>query len=113
MDSFRIYGLHLLEEKASLKGVDMVSLGDVVMALTGYQVAESQLYQEDSTWGYLELNDDGNSVSSGNMSPDFRKMWRYGCPKSPDWDGDVELDSVDVGRGGGWRKYGGPPSTSD
>ena len=23
-------------------------------------------------------------------------MWRYGCPISPDWDGDLELDSVEV-----------------
>ena len=28
--------------------------------------------------------------SSGGQSPDFGDMWRYGCPKSPDWDGDVE-----------------------
>ena len=39
--------------------------------------------------------DDGDSVSSGSMSADLGEMWRYGCPKSPDWDGDVELDSVD------------------
>ena len=30
------------------------------------------------------------SVSSGSLSPDFGDTWRYGCPKSPDWDSDVE-----------------------
>ena len=28
--------------------------------------------------------------SSGSQSPILGDMWRYGCPKSPDWDGDVE-----------------------
>ena len=28
--------------------------------------------------------------SSGGQFPDLRDMWRHGCPKSPDWDSDVE-----------------------
>ena len=28
--------------------------------------------------------------SSGSQSPDSGDIWRYGCPKSPDWDSDVE-----------------------
>ena len=28
--------------------------------------------------------------SSGSQSPDLRDKWRYGCPKSPDWDSVVE-----------------------
>ena len=32
----------------------------------------------------------GEAGSSGSQSPDLGDMWRYGCPKSPDWDGDVE-----------------------
>ena len=40
----------------------------------------------------LEGDVDGStSMSSGNLSPDPGKMWRYGCPKSPDWDSDVDL----------------------
>ena len=29
------------------------------------------------------------------MSPHLGDVWRYGCSKSPDWDVDVELDSVE------------------
>ena len=32
----------------------------------------------------------GENGSSGCQSPDFGDMWRYGYPKSPDWDGNVE-----------------------
>ena len=46
------------------------------------------------------------------LSLDLREMWRDGCPTSLDWDGDVEVVSAEV-VGGGWRKHGGPPSTSD
>ena len=78
MDSFRKSGLHFPEEKApssnTQKGVNMASLGDTVMALTGYQVADSQSYQACSTRGYPEFNDDGNSVSSGSMSLDLGEM---------------------------------------
>ena len=30
------------------------------------------------------------------MSPDLGEMWRHGCQKSQDLDGDAELDSVEV-----------------
>ena len=33
---------------------------------------------------------EGEAGSSGSQSPDLGDMWRYGCPKSSDWDGDVE-----------------------
>ena len=36
----------------------------------------------------LAAGEDGSSCS---QSPDLGDMWRYGCPKSPDWDGNVEL----------------------
>ena len=29
-------------------------------------------------------------VASGSQSPDLGDMWRYGCPRSPDWDGNVQ-----------------------
>ena len=31
----------------------------------------------------------GEARSCGSRSPDLEDMWRYGCPKSPDWDGSV------------------------
>ena len=37
--------------------------------------------------------DNNDTVSSRSMSPDLGDVWRYGCRRSPDWDGDVELDS--------------------
>ena len=50
---------------------------------------------------YCDLcsNDDGDPVSSGSTSPGLGEMWQYGCPRSPDWNGDVELDSVEVEEG--------------
>ena len=33
--------------------------------------------------------DDNVSISSGSLSPDLGEMWRYGCPKSLDWDSDT------------------------
>ena len=29
------------------------------------------------------------------MSPDLGEMWRQGCPKSPEWEGELELGSAD------------------
>ena len=49
------------------------------------------MYLADSTQGYPEFDGDGDSVSRGGMSPDLGEMWRYGCPKSPDWDSEVEV----------------------
>ena len=52
MDSFRRRGLHLPREETPSCGqveVDVAFFGDEVMALTGYQVGETQLYQPDST----------------------------------------------------------------
>ena len=33
---------------------------------------------------------EGEAGSSGSQSPDLGDMWRYGCPKSSDWDAGVE-----------------------
>ena len=35
--------------------------------------------------------DESTSMSSGSLSPDFGGMWRNGCPKSPDWDSDIDI----------------------
>ena len=99
MDSFRKRGLHLPQEETPPDGqgdVDMTSFGEAVMA-SGYQVAEKQLHLADSTRGDIEFNDDGDSISSGSMSPDLREKWRYACPKSPDWDSEIEMNSVEEG----------------
>ena len=39
----------------------------------------------------------GVSGSSGSQSPDLGVVWRYGCPKSPDWDSDGESWSESEG----------------
>ena len=36
------------------------------------------------------LSAEGEAGSRGSQSPDPGDMWRCGCPKSPDWDSDVE-----------------------
>ena len=51
------------------------------MALSGYQVAETQLCLEDGTRSYRDFHEDGDSVSSGSLSLDLGEMWRSGCPK--------------------------------
>ena len=33
---------------------------------------------------------DYEAGSSGSQSPDPGDMWKYGCPESTDWDGDVD-----------------------
>ena len=41
--------------------------------------------------------DDNVSVTSGSMSLDLGDMWKHGCPKSPDWDGDIDVWPVGQG----------------
>ena len=36
------------------------------------------------------MAEENASVSSGSLSPRLGDTWRYGCPKSPDWDSDVD-----------------------
>ena len=47
--------------------------------------------------------DENNSVSSGSLSPELVDVWRYSCPKSPDWDNDIDL--LDRGRGSQRRRH--------
>ena len=64
MDSFRRRGLHLPRKETLPIGqeeVDMASFGDAAMALSGYQVAERQLYPADTTRSFPEFDDDGDS----------------------------------------------------
>ena len=35
--------------------------------------------------------DESVSVTSGSMPPDLGDMWKYGCPKSPDWSSDIDV----------------------
>ena len=47
------------------------------------------------------LAEEGRVESSGCRSPDLGDMWRYGCPKSPIWQGEDEAwpedESVSLG----------------
>ena len=92
MEGIRSDGFKTIKKTppAGSEEMDIASFGNAVIALMRDQSPEALLHQATSTWGYTE-----NPVSSGSMSPDFGEMWRYGCPKSPDWDGDLELDSVE------------------
>ena len=40
--------------------------------------------------GLPPLAAEGEAGSSGSQSPDLGDTWKYGCPKCPDWDSDVE-----------------------
>ena len=71
------------------------SLGDAVMSLTGYQIADEKIRLACSRRVYPETVDDIDTVTSGSMSPDLGHMWRQGCPQSPELEGELELGSVD------------------
>ena len=89
MDSIRQFGLHPLQ-KETPQGeqgvVDMASFKNTLVASSGNQAAEAQLYRTDNTWTHPVSLDDGASISGGRLSPDLGDMWRYGCLRSPDWD---------------------------
>ena len=72
----------------------MTSSRDTLVALSGNQTAEAQLYQADKTRAYPGYASDNASISSGSLSPDLGEMWKYGCPRSLDWDseGSGEID---------------------
>ena len=98
VDSIRRRGLHLPQEATPpmRQGeVETTSFGDAVKASSGNQVAETQVCRADSTWGYPELADENASISSGSPPPDLGEMWRYGRLKSPDWDTEMDVCSVE------------------
>ena len=37
--------------------------------------------------GLHMMSEENTSGSSGSTCPDLGDTWRYGCPRSPDWDG--------------------------
>ena len=67
------------------------------MSLTGYQIADEK--KACSTKGYPETVDDIDKVSSWSKSPDLGDLWRQGCPKCPEWEGELELDSTEEEEG--------------
>ena len=98
VDSVRRRGLHTPQEEAPPGGqgeMDMTSFRDAVMALSASQAAEAQLHQAGSAWGCPDLAADDASISSDSVSPDLGEMWRYGCPKSPDWDSEMAVCFVE------------------
>ena len=54
---------------------------------------------------------EGEAGSSGSQSPDSGDMWRYGCPKSPDWDGDVKSWTQSEGTSSSERTQRGKPGS--
>ena len=104
MDSIRGDGLQFPREGTSPVGqgeVDLTSFGDAGMALYGEnQATGAQLYQVDSARGYPESANDDISFASDGMSPlIWEKCADMGCPKSPDWDSDMEVNSVEEEEG--------------
>ena len=57
------------------------------------QIYLEQAEQDMDIWGHPRHAEDFFS-SSGSLSPDKKEMWRYGCPTSPDRDGDTEVRTV-------------------
>ena len=63
--------------------------------MSGGQTADAQLYLDNNTWRDPEYADDDASMSSGSFVPDLGDVWRYGCPRSLDWDSDIDVRSDD------------------
>ena len=117
MDSIRRCGLHPPSEETPPDGqgtVNMASFGDTLIALSGNQPAEAQLYQSDKNWAYPGYDDDNASISSGSLSPDLGHIWKYGCTRCPDLDRESigELDDGATEKEGGeydvWNVLEGP-----
>ena len=110
-------GLHLPEEEASpnkQKGLDRASFGDAVMALTEYQVAETRLAtckqcKGCTPWQLMITT----QFRCGSMSLDLGENVAVWLPNKPGFGRRFGSGLRGSGRGGGWRKYGGPPPTSD
>ena len=97
MNGMRVHGLHLLNAVPSPSGpADMTVLRNGFAALAGYPVegypvTNMRPYMENATRESPVTepndndNDDEETFSSGNMSPDLGEAWRYGCPRSPSW----------------------------
>ena len=56
-------------------------------------VAKGRVHQLVINQGCSE-RDGIDTMSSGSMSPDLGEMWRQGYPVSPQWEGELELDSA-------------------
>ena len=57
-------------------------------------MAPKKLHLARSTWRYSKTVHDIDSMSSGSMAPHL-EVWRHGCPKSLEWEGELELGSAD------------------
>ena len=99
MDGIRRFGLHppLEETLQDEQGVvDMTSLRDTLIALPGNPTFDAQGHGDEITGNVPGYVDDNVSILSGSLSPDLWDLWRYGCPRSPDWDSDGDAD-IDEG----------------
>ena len=57
--------------------------------------AEDRIYDLFMNQRYAECHD-LDTLSDGSMSPDLGDMWHHGYPVSPQWEGQLELDSMMV-----------------
>ena len=84
MDGVRWFGLQPRQEDTLPEPRDsrgMTSLKDTLIAFSGGQTVDAQLYQDNNNWRDPWLADDNASISSGSLFTGLGEMWRYGCPK--------------------------------
>ena len=78
-------------------------LTDTLLALSGNQTVDAQGCRDEITGNDPGHVGDYVSIWSGSLSPNLGEMWRYGCPRSRDWDSDGEDVTVECAeeKGGG------------
>ena len=96
LDGIHKFGLHSPQKDAlpaprELRMRGLSSFRSTLHELSGCQTVDTQWYQDKDTWGFSRDGDAYISMSSGSLSPDLGDAWRYGCPRSPDWDSDIDL----------------------
>ena len=87
LDSFRQWGLHAPE--AAAVPCEVSSLGEAAANLMN----DARLREIFISRGYCEC-DDLDSMSSGSMSPDLGDTGDQGTSLSPQWEGELELNSA-------------------
>ena len=91
MDCIRKIGLHPRLEDVIPGSMGLSSLGGMLTEPSGGRAIVSRGLPGHDTWDTLGDADENNSVSSGGLSPDLGDTWKYGCPKSVDWDSGIDV----------------------
>ena len=89
MDCIRTFGLHPSEGPRP-ESRDLSS-GGMPTELSGCRAVDARGLRDQNTRDSPQNSDENNSVSSGSLSLDLGDMWRHGCPRSPDRDGDIDV----------------------